>query len=472
MQRFLLGSKHRVAGLSAVTVTLSLISPLGTAQADDAPDSQRVETYVRPLYAEPLTLSQLQQPQRMERLRRLKTAESSLSVLPRETIGKARSYAPRAAQDSAQAPAPDLNPLAGAAGSPAVSLPEPAHSMKLAECIKQLGTKQFYVKSRFAVCSGRQFEQVWIVNGRPVGTSHFDVVVIGTFPKDSRTMTATYHYFDFTAAGNNDARKMGITTNASIPKTWPSRIRITKGGDSLPKTRLWQDLLDGRTIKQTIKAPSGQSGTLGKTKLLVAIYQPNIKLKAPSGWASDGFTGGDIFLLPPRWDEADYLPAATRGGGGAFSVLTSLTYSTAERAPERGVAAHIKKAFTKPGQTQPPFSRKKVPGQNPDAPLTRLYHDTTRRKKNRSRAVYNCTKYFGENYSQGGKKECDEYPFATTYEGAAGSDYDSRQDPKNFSVMPVAKTENGAAGTLLGQYYKLNRVVDGPDDGFMVKVRS
>ncbi|WP_222708202.1 hypothetical protein [Streptomyces sp. PBH53] len=90
----------------------------------------------------------------------------------------------------------------------------------------------------------------------------------------------------------------------------------------------------------------------------------------------------------------------------------------------------------------------------------------------RARAVYNCTKYFGENYSQGGKKECDEYPFATTYEGAAGSDYDSRQDPKNFSVMPVAKTENGAAGTLLGQYYKLNRLIDGPDDGFMVKVRS
>src|SRR5262249_20204038 len=142
----------------------------------------------------------------------------------------------------------------------------------LQECVEELGNKQFYVKSRFAVCSGRQFDQVWIVNGRPMGTSHFDVVVIGTIPKDSRTMTATYYYTDFTAAGDNDARKMGITTNASIPKTWPSRIRITKGGDALPKTRLWEELLDGRTIKQTIKAPSGQSGTLGKTRLLVAIY--------------------------------------------------------------------------------------------------------------------------------------------------------------------------------------------------------
>ncbi|GAA2768565.1 hypothetical protein GCM10010103_76070 [Streptomyces paradoxus] len=31
----------------------------------------------------------------------------------------------------------------------------------------------------------------------------------------------------------------------------------------------------------------------------------------------------------------------------------------------------------------------------------------------------------GANYTQGGARECDEYPFATTYEGAAEHDYDA-----------------------------------------------
>ncbi|MCZ0990365.1 NucA/NucB deoxyribonuclease domain-containing protein [Streptomyces diastatochromogenes] len=69
-------------------------------------------------------------------------------------------------------------------------------------------------------------------------------------------------------------------------------------------------------------------------------------------------------------------------------------------------------------------------------------------------------------------RECDEFPFASTYEGAAGSRYNPRQDPLNFSVMPVSKDSNGAAGNLLAQYYKLNRIIDGPDDGFMVKITS
>ncbi|MFI1769595.1 hypothetical protein ACH41H_47455 [Streptomyces sp. NPDC020800] len=343
--------------------------------------------------------------------------------------------------------------------------------MGLQECISHLGASPFYVKSRFAVCSGQTFNQVWIVDGDPAGTSQFTVYVVGTIPKDSRTMTARYYYAGFVAAGVNNARGLGITTNASIPKTWPSRVRITKGGDRFPKTQTWQQLLDGRTNHQTLNAPSGQAGTLGpKTRMITAVYQPNIKLAAPPGWVISPGAGGDIFMLPPRWDQATYLPKSS--GAAVFSVLTSLKYSTARSAPEREVASHIKKAYTNPGQTKPPFSRKKLPGETPSSPLARLYWDDKRREKNRSRAVYNCTKYWGRNYSQGGKKECDEFPFASTYEGAAGSVYNPRQDPLNFSAMPVSKDSNGAAGNLLAQYYKLNRIIDGPDDGFMVKITS
>ncbi|WP_253209185.1 NucA/NucB deoxyribonuclease domain-containing protein [Streptomyces niphimycinicus] len=102
-------------------------------------------------------------------------------------------------------------------------------------------------------------------------------------------------------------------------------------------------------------------------------------------------------------------------------------------------------------------------------PLRRLYHDNARRKKNRSTAVSTCKKVFGDDYARGGE-ECDEYPFATTYEGCAQTTYEPSAPKNNFSVLPLAKKDNGNAGNLLGQFMTLNRILDGDDDGFYVTI--
>ncbi|WP_455568674.1 NucA/NucB deoxyribonuclease domain-containing protein [Streptomyces niveus] len=73
-----------------------------------------------------------------------------------------------------------------------------------------------------------------------------------------------------------------------------------------------------------------------------------------------------------------------------------------------------------------------------------------------------CRRHFGPDYTAGGK-DCGEYPFATTYEGAAGSLYDPEQLRNNFSVMALDSTQNQAAGTLLGQFLTTSRLIDGPD---------
>ncbi|WP_420902990.1 NucA/NucB deoxyribonuclease domain-containing protein, partial [Streptomyces hirsutus] len=447
----------------------SLCAPMSVANADEAADTLTMESYVQPLNADPLTAADVAGANGIARLRAMQTDEALSAVLPHEVIGEARSAAPRATETSAQPPMPaPAAPEADGVNAAAISLPEPPHTMTLSECVGQLGTKQFYVKSRYAVCSGRQFGQIWYSNGRVVGKSHFNVVVIGTIPKNSRDMTATYHYTDFTATGTNAAPAMGITTSASIPKSWPSTAGILKGG-TLPSTKKWAELVSGLTIKHTITALSGQPGTLGSTRMISAIYQPNIKLIAPPGWGAEPFTGGDIFMFPPRWDEAGYLPSHTAGGAAVFSILPTLTYSTAASAPEREVALHIKKAFTTPHLTMPPLATKRLAGQHTDEPLTRLYHDSERRNKNRSRALWNCVKHFRPNYPQNGK-ECDEFPFAATYQGAAASEHDPLQDARNFSVLPIDAESNGAGGILLGQFYDLNRLIDGPDDGFLVKI--
>ncbi|WP_229914412.1 NucA/NucB deoxyribonuclease domain-containing protein, partial [Streptomyces capitiformicae] len=69
-------------------------------------------------------------------------------------------------------------------------------------------------------------------------------------------------------------------------------------------------------------------------------------------------------------------------------------------------------------------------------------------------------------------RECDEYPFATTYEGSAEPDYDADAKKFNFSVKPIAKADNGAGGNLLLGFYAKNRIIDGMEDGFIVKIVS
>jgi hypothetical protein len=135
------------------------------------------------------------------------------------------------------------------------------------------------------------------------------------------------------------------------------------------------------------------------------------------------------------------------------------------------VAQHIKTAFTSPEDTYPYMSAKKVPGQTPKDPLHRTVNKT-RRDDNRKAAVKQCRRYWGAGYSHGGTRECDEYPFATTYEGAAEHDYDADAKKFNFSVRPIPEDDNGAGGDLLTGFYAKNRILDGMDDGFIVKIIS
>ncbi|ANS68043.1 hypothetical protein SLINC_5819 [Streptomyces lincolnensis] len=449
----------------------SLLMPLSNAQAADS-DVLSMESYIRPVNAEPLGLAALQRQSTRSALGSLSKEEGIKALLPRETVGPARTFAPLMAEESARDQSPIRKPLS-TAGPAAVTLPEPPRTMTPQECVVGLATKVSYIKSRYALCSGKQFDQVWLRNGRPVGTSHFDVLAIGTIPANSRTITITYHFTDFTAAGDNGAAAMGITTKGGIAQSWPSTAKYTQGGVSMPYTRTWSQLLGTDTFKHTVTAAPGQGYTGMKADLLSAVYVPNISIKAPPTWTTEPITGGDLFMLPPRWDKAEYLPNAA-AGAATWAVVTPLRYSTATDAPEREVALHIQKAFTQPGKTQPPMAKKNVPGQNADAPLTRLYWDDKRREQNRNRSVYNCQKYFGEDYatSAGYDRECDEYPMAATYQGSVWSDHDGLAEPGNFSVMALKKEHNQAAGNLLGQFYNKNRILDGPDDGFLVEITS
>ncbi|MFD9075859.1 NucA/NucB deoxyribonuclease domain-containing protein [Streptomyces lasiicapitis] len=466
--------RHRLR-ISAVLLPVllaSVIVPLGSAQGSEDPE-QEVVTTEGPVGSKLPDLTALRKPGALDRLRaRAIGDEASAGLLPRETVGPAREALPRAGADSMTALEDAASAGRRSGMSAAVSLPEPAHTMTPQQCTSGLAGKDFYIRSRFAVCSGKKFKQVWLRSGRPVGASSFTVLAIGTIPKHSRTMTVMYRFQGFTATGVNSASAMGISTKAKIAKSWPTRVRYKHGGvgTAMPVNRKWAQLLNGGNFKHTVYAAAGQGHT-GTDDSIYAVYQPSLKMSAPPGWVLDTPGDRNLFMLPPRWDKAAYLPNRAKGAAN-FSVSTALVYSTKDGAPEKDVAKHIKLAYTHPGRTQPPFHGKRLAGNKADEPLTRLYKDATRRKENRNTSIYNCKKYFGEGYTEGGRKECDEFPFATTYQGAAEWRYNQQADRYNFSVKALPKKANGAAGNLLRDYYDKNRLIDGPDDGFLMKITS
>ncbi|MFD9219589.1 hypothetical protein ACFWDI_06055 [Streptomyces sp. NPDC060064] len=455
-----------------IAALLPVAAPAATAAGNQT--DLRVETYMLPSGAAKPSLDELRSRQGMETLRHKVRAMESDARLAAETVGPAASYAPSATEPSGSAPA--ASSRSASQVTPFATYPEPARTMTYEECRKGLGSsKKFFIKSRFAVCSGATFLQTWIRNNRPVGESMFNVRVVGTIAKNSREIKFQYYFTEMERTGTTATAGMKITTKGAIPQSWPSGVRYDQGG-SMPGTKSFDELKQHRTYLHTVNAKPGQ-GSSGSTDLAFAVYEPSISITPPPGWRLSGALSGKLFMLAPRWDAATYLANSTGGGNPArrgaatFSYLTTLSYSTKAGAEERAVAEHIRTAFTKPLDTKPYMSAKKVPGQAAQEPLHRLVQQT-RKDDNRKAAVKQCKRYWGANYSQGGARECDEYPFATTYEGAAQADYDPDAKKFNFSVKPVAKADNGAAGSLLLGFYAKNRFIDGLQDGFLVKITS
>ncbi|WSQ15186.1 hypothetical protein OG604_50030 [Streptomyces sp. NBC_01231] len=450
-------------------------SGLSAAQAsEEGSDDLRVESYVLPVGAAKPSLKDLQGGQGTERLRELAGQAEPGAGLAAETVGPAASYAPLSRRASGVASAVQQTQGKLSAGPLATTAPEPAQTMTFEECKKGLGSsKAFYVKSRFAVCNGASFLQTWVRNNQPVGESMFNVRVVGTIAKNSRTINFQYYFTDFDTTGTTGAAAMPITTKGNIPQSWPAGARYTRGGNK-PGTKTFTQLKALRTFNETVNAKPGQGNT-GATDLLFAVYEPAISYTPPAGWKLRGDHGGKLFMLAPRWESATYLANSTGGGNPAkkgaatFSYVPTLTLSAKAGAAERAEAQHIRQAFLVPQDTKPYMSAKKVPGQTAKDPLHRTV-SATRNDKNRAEAVKQCKRYWGANYTNGGTKECDEYPFASTYEGAAENYYDPEAQKFNFSAKPIAKADNQAGGLILKSFYAKNRIIDGLNDGFIVKI--
>ena len=86
--------------------------------------------------------------------------------------------------------------------------------------------------------------------------------------------------------------------------------------------------------------------------------------------------------------------------------------------------------------------------------------ELAKRKANRATAIAACLKEWPEHAKQG--KDCDEYPFSTTAEGASAA-------KGNFSARSLTRKDNQKAGSMLSTWFSDDRILDG--DAFYVKTK-
>jgi hypothetical protein len=193
------------------------------------------------------------------------------------------------------------------------------------------------------------------------------------------------------------------------------------------------------------------TGTVGRDLVGACQIYPAISA------TSNGMTSNWLMPRGGNFVECDSAPyirygSATYAQGCIFSYVTPMfSYSLSDTAVDE-TARHIFDAFTSPGSTYPPKTGKSIPGQYGSATvLQRLYpaYDQTRYDANRSTSKAACVQYFPGYSTQG--KDCDEYPFASTFQGAALGN-------GNYSVRAVTSSDNQTAGSRLGVWYGFDRI--------------
>ncbi|WP_162834168.1 NucA/NucB deoxyribonuclease domain-containing protein [Amycolatopsis circi] len=170
---------------------------------------------------------------------------------------------------------------------------------------------------------------------------------------------------------------------------------------------------------------------------------------------------GEDSLL--RCDSAQYFRNEPRGCINA-DVISYITYQLG-LPPEIGspeVAAHIRDALDRPDTTFPPRPHhKNIPGKYiPGSQSGGLHRiSEVESQANREVVAQNCKLLPGP----GSDRDCDEYAFAITLEGAANPNFD-------FSVRYVNKNQNRRAGSYLRWFLSNDRILYKDEDRFFTNI--
>ena len=216
-----------------------------------------------------------------------------------------------------------------------------------------------------------------------------------------------------------------------------------------------------------------QSVAVGRYNEGDAFFRTTATAPGARGWSRTRFTftfanptwanpaSGNEDQLEVRCDNA--LPGVTRVGCVFTAYTPTLVYSM--NGPFPVLAQHIRDA-----------QASGLPGAYPNGTPLRRLTDPVMRDRNRATAC-------PSSYPRPPGFTCDEYPFASTYQGAYLSGGGPRTfpycavvlvtqstGPNGYSVCMIESSQNSGGGSALGFFYNDNRVLD--NDPFRVYVSA
>lgn len=190
----------------------------------------------------------------------------------------------------------------------------------------------------------------------------------------------------------------------------------------------------------------------GDFQIVNARVSLGLRVSSPSADTSWSQIGAAVSNV--RFDHAG--PIVGRHQGTVFVEAESFYELSLSDPAVQETAQHISDAQNNPWMTFPSWVGKSTPGE--DEPLHRVL-DQEIRDDNRAEVRRTCLDIWGD--YDGSQLNCDEYPFASTYEGAAFGD-------DRYSARLIDAADNQEAGRRLGQIFRQNRVLDG--DPFYVRI--
>ncbi|MFF7656462.1 hypothetical protein ACFZCY_42720 [Streptomyces sp. NPDC007983] len=203
-------------------------------------------------------------------------------------------------------------------------------------------------------------------------------------------------------------------------------------------------------------------------QIAVGVFRPHLTLTwKPAGKREWRMPEGGM-----RFDSAWYLTTNQKEQlGSVFDrARPGLTHRLNNRAIQQ-LAKHIHEARTNPKQTVPVSANnnanKHLPGATPNDPIRRLAPGAGEWQQTRYDANVALTRDgfcrsagMPDRPSRGGPFDCDEYPFASTYEGAARYKYEGSQYLNFWSARWVKRTHNQEGGRRLARWYTNDRILD------------
>jgi hypothetical protein len=326
------------------------------------------------------------------------------------------------------------------------------------ERVELSGRRQGWIKNHFSYCqmgamAAVQQRCTWIFC-RTIGAFSARVTLLGHAYNGLRNVDWTVTLDQIAAFGSANGGRLTFEIECA---GWPDDDSCLPGSDEVTRSvQGWR--LDGEADLLFFSPAEPSSPNEGE-QIDTGVFQAGGQFRFPNGLTRSA-DGPETSV---RFDSAWYLPQ--RQGSIFDRVMPYIAYSKSDSEVKES-AHHIEDAQDHPETTYPRVEGKRIPGASADEPLHRLFHDTTRRRQNRETFAVPVCEQQWPGYAEL-SQDCDEYPFASTYEGAARHLY--QNVPYGwFSVRPVLFSDNQIAGSRLGTWYGADRILDG--DAFYVRI--